>query len=111
MHERIEPRSGERVLPLLYPTYVPLLPVLELRAKADGYVAIEESRIRGIGRGIVFRKIIHTMGVIGRNILHIRRVIWCRGRRLPFLYEWLRFEYHVKLLALLAKRFFFPKKI
>lgn len=111
VHERIEPRPGEHVGFLKHPTYVPLVSVAELREKARRYIALEDSRMAGIARSIAARKIVHTMLVIARNALHIRKVIFCRGRRLPFIYEWLRFEYHLKLLALLIKRFFTPRRI
>ncbi len=110
VHERIEPAPRERVQILHHPTYVPLLPVAELRAKADRYIAIEGSRLAGLARVVLARKILHTLGVIARNIVHIRKVILCGGMRLPFIYEWLRFEYHLKLLGVLAERFFLPKQ-
>ena len=110
VHERIEPRPGERVLALRAPTYVPLASGAELRKKFDGYIRMEDLRLVGAGRPAMVRKIWHIAGVLARNTIHIRKVIWCRGARLPFFYEWLRFEYHLKLAYFLVKRFIAPRR-
>lgn len=109
VHERIEPRPGEHIGFLKHPTYVPLVSLAELRKKARRYIILEDARMAGIARLTAARKIVHTVLVLARNVLHIRKVIFCRGRRLPFIYEWLRFEYHLKLLGVLVKRFLVPR--
>ncbi len=104
VHERIDAGPEETIATLRHPTYVPLASVGELRKKAKQYLAMEDLRMTGLSRKVIARKIWHTALVLVRNAIHVRKVIVCRGRRLPFIYEWLRFEYHLKLLALLVRR-------
>jgi len=110
IHERIQPKSGERIGTLKNAMIVPLAPVSELRRKWARYLSLERSRLSGVSRREIIRKIFETLKTAAIYALRLIPVMLASGVRMPLRYEFLRQEYNARLASLLLGKLFTWKR-
>lgn len=105
VHERIEIKKGERVGCLKYYEYVPLESLAAMRSRWEYYLTLEEKRLEGTSRYALLRKMFYTLRAAALYAFRFCKFIFCRGTRLPLIYEIDRQWYNFRLLSLLVKKF------
>lgn len=111
VHERIAVKKGERVGFLKYYEYVPLESLAALRGRWQYYLTLEEKALEGASRYTLFKKIFYTLRAIALYAFRLARLMFCRGDRLPFIFEIDRQWYNFRLLTLLVRKFMIPDRI
>lgn len=104
VHERVEIKEGERVGYLQYYEYVPLESFAALSGRWKHYLLLEEKRLEGVSRYALLKKMFYTLRTVAVYALRLARLMFCRGARLPLIFEIGRQWYNFRLLALLFRK-------
>lgn len=104
IHERIETKPGAAVGTLRGVEYLPLEAPADLEARWGRYIRVE----RKMADGRPFQK---RLRIAWRQLSlfflytlrYLRNVFFCRGRKMPLIYEWMRHKYLWKLALLLIR--------
>lgn len=105
VHERIEIKKGERVEYLQHYEYVPLESLAALRGRWKHYLLIEEKTLEGASCYALLRKMFYTLRAAALYVFRFCKLMFCRGTRLPLIYEIDRQWYNFRLIVLLIKKF------
>lgn len=104
VHERIELKPGARVGRLKGVEYVPVEPLEGLRERWARYIKTEEEMTAGVSRPKTLRLILRHLALfLFYLVRYIRGLVFCRGPRMPFRYEWTRHKYLLVFSARLLK--------
>ena len=104
VHERIDVSVGEKIGVLRSGLFFQVpRSVTEARAKSRRYLSLEDAHLGAVPRSVIARNIIHTIRAQAGSIVRLKGRFFCRGRKAPLRYEWLRFEYNFQLLGLLLR--------
>lgn len=110
IHERIEVKPDVDVGWLRHFEYVPVGSLESLRLRWEKYIKLEEGMLGKMGHRKLFWLAIRQVALFflytGR---YLRGALFCRGVRLPFIYEWTRHKYTLKLAFVLFRNAFFRK--
>lgn len=109
IHERIDLEAGVRVGTLHGVEYVPLGSLHEMDQKWRRYRELEVSRYRDARPKKLLRLVFwHSLILLRVFSRYARNLFFCRGKKLPFRYEFIRHKhtavYTGKLFILLIKR-------
>lgn len=107
VHERVKIKEGERIGYLKHYEYVPLESFGDLRSRWEHYLILEKRALDKAPRFSILKKIIYTGRAIVLYAFRFLKFIFCRGVRLPLIYELGRQWYNFRLLALLVSRLIF----
>ena len=107
IHERIEIRSGARIGTLCNVEYVPLESFEELRSRWQRYSEKELDLYRDAGTARIAKAIARNSALFAFYALrYFRGLIFCRGVRMPFSYEWARHSRALYAIRQLIRQFF-----
>ena len=107
IHERIEIRSGARIGTLRNVEYVPLESLEELRSRWQRYSEKELDLYRDAGTVRIAKAIARNSALFVFYVLrYFRILIFCRGIRMPFSYEWARHSLTLYAARRLIVQFF-----
>lgn len=104
VHERIEPFPGEQTGTLRHPLFVPLPDMRDAARKRKHYIAIETLRMEQNTKRELLKKIANTLKASLLYAIRLLKLPFCRGRVMPFAYEWSRHQYNFRLLLALFFR-------
>lgn len=109
VHERIALKEGVRIAKLKFPEYIPLdIAPEKMREKQLYYLKIEVDRhkddtffmwLTGPVKGALRSSLSYL-------VRHVRILVFCRGKRMPFWVEWMHHWYNWKLITLTGEKFF-----
>lgn len=105
VHERVAVKEGERVGHLKYCEYVPLESLVALRGRWKHYLTLEKKALEGASPYALLKKIFYTLRAAALYAFRLARLMFCRGARLPLIFEIDRQWYNFRLLALLVRKF------
>lgn len=94
VHERIKLKPGAEIGWLKSVEYVPVEPLEGLRSRWARYIKTEEEMTAGASRLKTFCLILRYLGLFLLYLVrYLRGLVFCRGPRMPFRYEWTRHKY------------------
>ncbi len=104
IHERIDWDPKEKAATTRHFMYIDLPSLEIIKKKTRHYLELEEQKLAKADGPELRRGIIHTLRAMAGIVLRLRNVIFCRGKRSPFGYEWTRVYYNYKLLTILFRK-------
>lgn len=106
VHERIEPKEGYMTAKLKKYEYVPLEDVWSMKKKWATYLAIEEQKEgrERFSTWFVSGLLYHTAVSLLYCWRYIKILIFCRGNRMPILYEAIRLWYNFEVIKIGFRR-------
>jgi len=98
IHERVEVKPGVAISSLKNYEYVPLGKIEELESRWKLYMEAEERMLQGLSGSKLIQLAIRQLALfIFYALRYCRNLVFCRGNRVPFIYEWTRHKYLLKL--------------
>jgi len=106
VHEKIKLKPGILVGNLVYPEYVPLVPLSVARNKWNRYLDIEQEIFREISLHRLAKGVwSNTLKTLKYTVKYFWVMITQKGKAMPFAYEYYGAVYHMQLIYRMMKAY------
>lgn len=104
IHERIETKPGVAIGMLRGVEYLPLETSADLEARWERYIILERKMVAGRPFQKRLRMAWRQLSLfLLYTLRYIRNIFFCRGKKMPFSYEWMRHKHLLKLALLMIR--------